>query len=52
MINEHIPYSHLSCPDWMVEAGKAYDELQGGFISLYKKAPQTDKEAVLSAIQG
>ncbi len=42
---EHIPYSYLSCSDWMTEAGKTYETLQGEFSTLYSGV-QTDNVSV------
>lgn len=51
-VSEVIPYSHMACSDWMIEAGKSYEMLNGEFNSLYNSAPATDTETMNSVLQG
>jgi len=43
---EQIPYSYLSCPDWMIEAGEMYAELEEQISALFTAHVPTDKELV------
>ncbi len=47
-----IPYSFLSCADWMIEAGEMYAQLEEGFAALFRKHTPTDREMLESSLPG
>ncbi|MBQ9252751.1 MAG: hypothetical protein IJ188_08960 [Clostridia bacterium] len=47
---EFIPYSFLSCPDWIEEAGKMYSVLEGKLTSLYDGHVPTDEEMIIDKL--
>lgn len=47
-----IPYSFLSCPDWMTEAGEMYAQLEDEFIILFRKHTPTGREMIESSLPG
>ena len=49
-ITDVIPYSFLSCPDWMQEAGKMYAELENTFSALFGNHVPTDREMIESTL--
>ena len=48
-IVEIIPYSFLSCPDWMREAGEMYATLENEFASLFTGHVPTNREMIESS---
>lgn len=47
-----IPYSFLSCPDWMTEAGEMYAQLEDEFTALFRKHTPTNREMIESSLPG
>lgn len=47
-----VPYSYLSCADWMKDAGELYAQLEKEFASLFDKHTPTDREMLESSLPG
>lgn len=47
-----IPYSYLSCADWMTEAGNMYARLEEEFAAIFKQHTPTDREILESNLPG
>lgn len=49
---DYIPYSYLSCADWMIKAGEMYAQLESDFTPIFKKHTPSDREMLESNLPG